>query len=221
MSSNFKEALSGTKLYPITDLNLSGLSHADQVLQLAEGGAKIVQLRDKSSSPKEFYEGAEAAVRVAHSHGLKVIINDRVDIALALKADGVHLGQDDLPPEAARHLLGPEAIIGFSTHTPAQARYATELPVDYIAVGPIFSTLTKGTAEPAVGVETLSLIQEIIGEIPLVAIGGITLENSKAVLAAGASAVAVIADLWSSSRPAVEQVRRYSGPDIHTISQKE
>lgn len=209
MSSAFKEALSGSQLYPITDRNLSGLSHAEQLLQLAEGGAKLVQLRDKASSAKEFFENAEAAMRVARSYGLRVIINDRVDIALALKADGVHLGQDDLPPNAARHLLGREAIIGFSTHNSIQARSATELAVDYIAVGPIFSTSTKGTADAAVGVETLTLIRGIVGEIPLVAIGGITLENSQSVLAAGADAVAVIGDLWSSARPATEQIRRY------------
>ena len=93
MSSNFVAALAGTKLYPITDRTLSGLSHADQVAQLAEGGATLVQLRDKTSSPLEFYLEAEAAIRVARTCGTKILINDRVDVARTLNADGVHLGQ--------------------------------------------------------------------------------------------------------------------------------
>ena len=209
MSSKFLEALGGSRLYPITDPDISGLSYEDQIRQLAAAGAKVVQLRDKTSSPINFYSKAEAAIRVARQHGLKVIVNDRVDIALAVNADGVHVGQDDLPPAAARKLLGPDAILGFSTHNPAQARDAIRLPIDYIAIGPIFSTVSKRAAEPRVGLETLKLVRNIAGQIPLVAIGGITLENRNAVFAAGADAVAVIGDIWRSSRSAVEQLRSY------------
>ena len=209
MSSNFVAALAGTKLYPITDKTLSGISHADQVDQLAQGGATLVQLRDKTSSPLEFYLEAEAAIRVARTRGIKILINDRVDVARALNADGVHLGQDDLTPLAARQLLGPNAIIGFSTHNLVQARIASSYPVDYIAIGPIFPTATKGSTDPFIGLETLQMVRDILGEIPLVAIGGITLENSQSVLDAGAGAVAVISDIWRSRQPAAQQIKRF------------
>lgn len=209
MSSHFLEALAGARLYPLTDQNLSGLSHADQVLQLREGGATTVQLREKIVSPSEFYQQAEAALRIARKHGVKILINDRVDIALALKADGVHVGQNDLPPEAARSILGPEAIIGFSTHNPSQARLATHRPIDYIAIGPIFATATSAASHPPVGLEALRLVRQAVGTIPLVAIGGITVENSGAVLKAGVDAVAVIGDIWRPAGQASTQVKRF------------
>ena len=196
MGSNFLSALAGTRLYPLTDRRLSGLSHAEQVAQLAEGGATLVQLREKSLSPLDFYREAEAALQVARARGVKIIINDRVDLALALNADGVHLGQDDLPPEAARRVLGPGAIIGFSTHNLEQARLAVEMPVDYIAIGPVFVTSTKQASEAPVGLEGVRVALTAVAGRPLVAIGGITLENGADVLNAGASAVSVIRDIW-------------------------
>src|SRR6185295_10587904 len=104
MSANFLSALAGTRLYPITDRRVSGLSHAEQVARLGDAGATLIQLREKVLSPLDFYQEAAAALQVARARGIKIIINDRVDLALALQADGVHLGQDDLPPEAARRL---------------------------------------------------------------------------------------------------------------------
>ena len=196
MSSNFLNALAGTRLYPLTDRALSGLSHAEQVLRLSKAGAKVVQLREKVLSPRDFYLEAEAALLVARARGIKVIINDRVDIAVALRADGVHLGQDDMPPEAARRLLGPDVIIGFSTHNLEQARHAAKLPVDYIALGPIFATSTKQSSNPPVGLSGLRDAREAIGAIPLVAIGGITFDNRDDVLGAGADATAIIRDIW-------------------------
>lgn len=198
MSSTFLNALAGTWLYPLTDRKLSGLSHAEQVSLLSEGNLRLVQLREKLLSPLEFYEEAVAALVVARQRGVKVIINDRVDIALALKADGVHLGQDDLSPKAARKVLGPDVIIGFSTHTVEQAHLAAEMPVDYIAVGPIFTTSTKPMSHSTVGLEGLQRVRQILPNTPLVAIGGITSENSQEVIDAGADAVAVISDMWSS-----------------------
>lgn len=198
MSSIFLNALGGARLYPLTDRYLSGLSHADQVSHLADGTVLLVQLREKLLSPLEFYGEAAAAMQVARERGLKVIINDRVDIALALRADGVHLGQDDLPPEAARSLLGPEVMIGFSTHSLEQARLAAKMPIDYIAIGPIFATATKQASESPVGLDGLQRVRQIVGKTPLVAIGGITSEKSQDVIDAGADAVAVISDLWSS-----------------------
>ncbi len=133
---------------------------------------------------------------MARTHGARLIVNDRADIALALQADGVHLGQDDLDPTAARRLLGPEAIIGYSTHTVAQAQAAATLPVNYIAIGPVFATTTKARPDPVVGLAGVAAVRAELGSsMPLVAIGGITQANARAVLAAGANAVAVVGAL--------------------------
>jgi thiamine-phosphate pyrophosphorylase len=114
---------------------------------------------------------------------------------MAVGAHGVHLGQDDLPPAAARRLLGEQAIIGFSTHNVGQVRRALEEPVDYIAIGPIFTTKTKDQPEPTVGLEGLRGVRRLVSDLPLVAIGGITLKNAPQVLAAGADSVAVVREL--------------------------
>lgn len=180
------------KVYPITDVRLSGLSHAEQVELLIQGGATLIQLREKHSSPREFFLQAQAAIEVAHPHGVRIIINDRVDIALAVCADGVHLGQDDMPPKAARELLGEEALIGFSTHSPAQAIKASNLPIDYLAIGPIFPTSSKNDPDPIVGLAGLEQVRKAVGDLPLVAIGGIFSENIQTVLSEGATCAAVI-----------------------------
>ena len=159
---------------------------------MCAGGATFIQLREKHLAPREFYNEAEEALHVARPCGARLIINDRVDIALALKAYGVHLGQDDLPPEAARELLGEDSIIGFSTHTVEQAIKAARLPVDYIAIGPIFETKSKENPDAVVGLDGLRLVRQAVGKIPLVAIGGIKRENILETLAAGADSVAVI-----------------------------
>ena len=173
------------KVYPITDTRLSGLSHAQQVARLIKGGASLIQLRDKDAAPQEFYREAAASLQIARDHNARLIINDRVDIALALKADGVHLGQTDLPVEAARRLLGKDTIIGFSTHNLQQAKSATAMPVDYIAFGPIFQTSSKENPDPVAGLSALREVRAIVGYLPLVAIGGVT----------AASALAIIAEL--------------------------
>ncbi|MBD0326884.1 MAG: thiamine phosphate synthase [Pyrinomonadaceae bacterium] len=195
------------KLYPITDARLSGLSHAEQVARLSAGGATFIQLREKHLSPRELHNAAEQALVVAREHGVSLIINDRADIALALGADGVHLGQDDLPPTAARELLGERAIIGFSTHTVEQASMAARLPVDYIAIGPIFNTSSKENPNAVVGLEGLRRVRQAVGSLPLVAIGGISLENAPLVLAAGADTVACISFLLKEPAKIEQQVR--------------
>lgn len=198
------------KIYPITDTRLSKISHAEQVERLIAGGATLIQLREKSVAPKDFYEQAKAALKIARRGGkAKIIVNDRVDIALALKADGVHLGQDDLPIEQARKILGSNAIIGFSTHTLEQAINAAALPIDYLAVGPVFPTRTKENPDPTIGIETVAKVREAVGDFPIVAIGGITLENFRAVLQAGANSVAVIGDLLSDSNKIIEKTRLF------------
>ena len=197
MSSNFLQALAGIRLYPVTDRHLSGLSSAEQVALLSEGGATLIQLREKTEPPAKFYAEAKMALDIARERGVKIIINDRVDIALALRADGVHLGQEDLPPDAARRILGPDALIGFSTHNLEQAKLAAHMPVDYVAIGPIFPTATKKSENPPVGLEGLRLLRQTLGSIPIVAIGGITAQNIGFVLEAGADAAAVISDIWT------------------------
>ncbi|HXC69741.1 MAG TPA: thiamine phosphate synthase [Pyrinomonadaceae bacterium] len=179
------------RVYPLTDVQLSGLSHAEQVRLLSLGGATLVQLREKQMAGLQFYEQARAAVAA----GVPLIINDRVDIALAVGAHGVHLGQDDMPPEAARRLLGDKAIIGYSTHSVEQAKKAVTQPIDYIAIGPIFTTSSKTNPSPTLGLEGLRAVREAVGNAQLVAIGGISHSTAHAVIEAGADSVAVISAL--------------------------
>jgi thiamine-phosphate pyrophosphorylase len=185
------------RLYPITDTRISALSHAVQVERLAAGGASLIQLREKQASPREFYDAALEAVSVARRLSVRIIINDRVDIAMAVGADGVHLGQTDVPPEKARKLLGEKRIIGFSTHTVKQALEADSMPVDYVAIGPVFQTASKENPDELVGLEMISEVRRNIAK-PLVAIGGITTQTAHAVIDAGADSVAVISDLLST-----------------------
>ena len=173
------------------------------------GGASFIQLRDKRASAGEFYNSLAEVISLTRERDAKVIVNDRVDIALAAGADGVHVGQDDLPATEARKILGPEAIIGVSTHSLEQFRSALELPVDYIAIGPIFQTRTKKDHDPVVGLETLRLVTSIAGRMPVVAIGGINLENAASVLESGADSVAVIADVLSIADEIADRVRQF------------
>ncbi len=195
------------KIYPITDTALSGFSHVEQVKRLIAGGAAIIQLRDKSASALEFYRSAAEVLKIARKSNVRIIINDRVDIALALKADGVHLGQDDLPANKAREILGPDAVIGVSAHTAGQARAAIESPVNYIAIGPIFPTSTKKNAEKTVGLDGLKAVRDTIGNMPLVAIGGISKSNVSDVLANGADSAAIISDLYNDPENISEKLR--------------
>ena len=198
------------KLYPITDMRLSGLAHAAQIARLCDGGARFVQLREKHLAPREFYREAQAALAVARERGAQLIINDRADIALALGADGVHLGQDDLDPAAARRLLGENFIVGYSTHSIAQAIEAARLPVDYIAIGPIFATQTKENPDPIVGLEGLRQVRDSIKpSIPLVAIGGITETTARAALDAGADSVALISALLAAPDLIARRAREF------------
>ena len=192
------------RIYPLTDVQLSGLSQAEQVKLLSLGGATLIQLREKHLPAREFYEQA----RVAAKRGVQLIINDRVDVALAVGAHGVHLGQDDMPPDAARKLLGPDAIIGYSTHNIGQALAATKLPINYLAIGPIFATTTKSDTAPVLGLEGLRTVRQAIGDFPLVAIGGINHSNAGAVIQAGADSIAVINALLSDPASITEATRK-------------
>lgn len=198
------------KIYPITDTRVSGLSHLEQVRRLIAGGADMIQLREKHEPAGEFYRSAMEALDYAHRHDVRIIINDRADIALAAGADGVHLGQDDLPPERARELLGGNAIIGFSTHSIDQARDAMAMPIDYLAIGPIFPTATKINPDPIVGLEGLRAVRELNIDFPIVAIGGIDRQNATSVLAAGAHCLAMIGDIVSDPSNISERMQELS-----------
>lgn len=183
------------KLYAITDTQRSNCSHAEIVSRMLAGGARLIQLRDKEASAKEMMEAARECLELTRAAGAKLIINDRVDVAMVTDADGVHLGQEDLTVAEARALLGPDKIIGISTHSLAQVEAALTTTVDYIAVGPIFTTTTKSNPEPVVGLELLRQARSLTS-LPLVAIGGITLATAPKVLAAGADSIAVISALY-------------------------
>lgn len=195
------------RVYALTDVQVSGFSHAEQVELLSLGGASLVQLREKRIPALEFFKQAKAAVAVAERSGVQLIINDRVDVALAVGAHGVHLGQDDLPPQAARKLLGPTPIVGYSTHNVDQALEAVKLPIDYLAIGPIFPTTSKTDTFPVLGLEGLRAVRRAIGAFPLVAIGGITHANAHDAIDAGADSVAVISALLSDPNRITEMTR--------------
>lgn len=185
-------------VYPITDKKLSRRpSHLSILKELVRGGATLVQIRDKSTPLQELLRDLIKCVDFAIGKGVTLLVNDRCDLALSSGAMGVHLGQDDLPPEAARSLLGDDRIIGFSTHSSVQARRAFAFPVQYIGFGPVYETSTKDNASPAVGIERLRRICTI-SPLPVVAIGGIKLAQVPEILAAGAASVAVISDLMKS-----------------------
>jgi len=167
-----------------------------------DGGARVLQVRAKRLSSGAFLELCDEVVALARDADARVIVNDRVDLARMSGAAGVHVGQEDLAPADARALLGAQAIVGVSTHSVAQIEAAGAEPVTYIAVGPVFGTRTKDTGYAAVGLGLVSEAAHRSGGRPVVGIGGITLENAAAVLAAGASAVAVIGDLLTG-KPAV------------------
>jgi len=195
------------RIYPITDTRISSLTHTQQVKRLIDGGATFIQLRDKTSSPRAFYDDASHALRIARSAGVTIIINDRVDLALALGADGVHLGQTDMPVSLARQLLGANTIIGYSTHDLEQVGIAADLPIDYLAFGPVFQTRSKQNPDPTVGLENLGTVKSLAGSRPLVAIGGISRATVAGVVEAGADSAAVISDILSAPVRITENMR--------------
>src|ERR1044072_3111411 len=195
------------RVYALTDVQLSGLSHAEQLRLLALGGASLIQLREKQMPVPELYEQAKAAVATAERSEVRLIMNDRVDVALAVGASGVHLGQDDLPPDAARKLLGPTRIVGYSTHNVDQALEAVKLPIDYLAIGPIFPTHSKKDTFPVLGLVGLRAVGQAHGEFPLVSIGGITHANARDAIEAGADSVAVISALLTHPNRLTEFTR--------------
>lgn len=201
-------ALQLPPLYAILDPEQIGDRAIAEVLsELLRAGVKILQLRAKAMSAQDFFALAQLARQQTHRHGCRLIVNDRVDIALACHADGVHLGQDDLPLSVGRKLLG-DKIIGISTHDSEQAQEAERGGADYIGFGPMFGSQTKNTGYSARGIEMLQTIRAAV-KLPIVAIGGITEQNIKQVWQTGADAAAIISDILRADDIA-GKVRRIS-----------
>ena len=187
-------------LYAIIDTQaLKGRSHIEVASQIIRGGAKTIQLRDKLLSKKEMLPIAQQLKNLCAEHNVLFIVNDYLDIALAADADGLHLGQNDLPTKVARKLLPIDKILGCSTTTVDQAVTAESDGADYIAVGSIYPTTSKETAK-VIGLEGLRQIRQAVA-LPLVAIGGITKDNAAEVIATGASSVAVISAILQAGSP--------------------
>jgi thiamine-phosphate pyrophosphorylase len=181
-------------LYPVTCQKLSrGRSNLEVLEALIKGSARVVQLREKEMPDRELYLMARAFRDRTAGAGM-TFINDRVDVCRAVEADGVHLGQDDFPVSEARRLLGPQTVIGVSTHNVEQALRAAEEGADYINVGPIFETNTKEHTGPPVGIELFRKVRAVV-KIPITVMGGINLDNLNQVLEAGASQVAVVSGI--------------------------
>jgi len=187
---------SGWRLYVITDERVSrGRTHLEVAEAAIRGGADAIQLRDKTAESGELYRIAVALRKITREANVPLIVNDRLDIALAADADGVHVGQDDLPAAVARKLLGPGKLLGVSTETPEEALRAEKDGADYLGVGPIFEA--RGTKADAGAPKGPGMIAPIRGacRLPIVAIGGIKAGNARSVREAGADAVAVISDI--------------------------
>jgi len=196
--------LHSIRLHAIVDAELSaahGWAPADLAAAFLDGGAPLIQLRAKQLPSGAFLALCDTLVQAAESFRAAVIVNDRVDLAAMSGATGVHVGQDDVAPAAARRILGDRATVGYSTHTTAQIEAAAREPISYLAIGPVFGSRTKDTGYAAVGVGRVAEAVRLSCGIPVVAIGGITLETAASVIAAGASGIAVIGDLLADGDP--------------------
>jgi len=201
-------------LYVVTGMEFSGgRAYRDVVNACIEGGAGIIQLREKNWSVSRVFEVGREVREITRKRGALFIVNDRVDLALALKADGVHVGQEDLPLQAVRKLVGSKLIVGVSAGTPEQALQAERNGADYIGVGPVFHTETKKDARPPRGLEILEQVRQAVS-LPIFAIGGIKLHNVASVIRAGADGAAVVsavvgaADIAGAARDFVTEIDR-------------
>ncbi len=184
-------------LYLITDRTISHLSLTEIARQAITAGVRIIQLREKNMSRRELYQEAVSLRAFTSRHRAVLIINDYADIALSVNADGLHLGQEDMPIKEARKILGINRIIGISTHSLKQAIDAQNAGADYIGFGPIFRTTTKDAGKPK-GIKSLIEIKKYITK-PVVAVGGITIENAHQVLSSGADSIAVASGILSGN----------------------
>lgn len=173
---------------------------------LAAGGCTLLQYRNKSGNARVMLEQARE-LKKHLGDSVRLIMNDRADLCLAVDFGGVHVGQEDLSPESVRGIIGPERWLGVSTHNPEQLREADRTPADYLAIGPVFSTSSKDKPDPVVGLEGVRRARQLTRK-PLVAIGGITRANAASVIEAGADSVAVISDLLREPRKSAEEFFR-------------
>jgi thiamine-phosphate pyrophosphorylase len=194
-------------VYAILDPALIKTPLVEFAAKLSEAGVELMQLRDKRASARKIYAESRALMEQLAGTGVRLIVNDRPDIAAMVGAGGVHVGQEDLPVEAARAICGSGCWVGISTHNLVQLREADQTSADYIAVGPIFPTATKENPDPVVGLDFLRLARQETRK-PLVAIGGITIQSAAEVFRAGADSVAVIRDLLEAPNPR-ERAREY------------
>ncbi len=174
---------------------------------MLEAGAGILQIRHKGPWTRDIFGQTRLVMRLCEQAAVPLIVNDRADVALLLNA-GLHIGQDDLPPQDARSLIGAAACLGYSTHNAGQLTAATREPVDYLAIGPLFATQSKINPDPVIGLDRLRAWRVLTAK-PLVAIGGITRENAKSVLDAGADSLAVIGDLLPAECTAASIAERF------------
>jgi thiamine-phosphate pyrophosphorylase len=177
--------------------------------EIAAAGVTLLQYRDKSGNARQMLDEARE-LRVRLGANVKLIMNDRADLCLAAQCDGLHVGQDDLLPESARHIIGPARWLGVSTHNPEQLAEADKTSADYLAIGPVFATTSKTNPDPVVGLEGIRRARGLTRK-PLVAIGGITRANARSVIEAGADAVAVISDLLLDPGKSAEEFLRVLG----------
>lgn len=193
------------RLYPILDASCfsDALTMLGVAEEFIESGIPLIQYRNKSGNARQMLDHARE-LRKRLPSTIRLIMNDRADLCLAANFDGLHIGQDDLSPESARSIIGPDRWLGVSTHNPEQMAEADKTSADYLAIGPVFSTRSKQNPDPVVGLEGLRRARELTRK-PLVAIGGITRANAASVIAAGADSVAVISDLLLSPRESVEE----------------
>ena len=189
------------RLYVILDAELVRGDIQQIARDLISAGVRLLQYRAKNGSARAMLETSKGLAATAHEQSATFFVNDRPDVAYLSGADGVHVGQDDLSAEVTRGLLGPERWVGVSTHNPEQFQAAAATSADYIAIGPIFATNSKANPDPVVGTETIRKVRAFT-EKPIVAIGGIRLDQAAEVIEAGADAVAVISDILTASDPA-------------------
>lgn len=186
-------------LYVVTDEMLShGKSHAEIASEAVAGGASIIQLRDKTASSLKLFSDAKKVAEICRGKAI-FIVNDRIDIALASGADGVHLGQDDIPADAARKICGENFLIGVSVGSLAEAEKAAADGADYVAVSPVYSTASKADAGAGHGLSLVSEIRKAFPAMPLVGIGGLNRDNAAEAVAAGLDSVAVISAVVSAA----------------------
>jgi|SRR5215469_5558210 len=194
-------------LYVILDAALLPSDPTDVLTRLLDAGAVLFQYRNKTDSSRELLQAARSLCSVARQAGATFLVNDRPDIARLVRANGVHVGEDDVELSTARAIVGKDAIVGVSTHNLEQFGAAAESDADYIAVGPVFATTSKANPDPVVGLELIRQASRLTSK-PIVAIGGITLERARSVIEAGADSVAVISDILAAKNP-VSRVKQY------------